>query len=468
MTPRGLVAAACAVAASVAACGGTGDKAGGDGASGEPVTLAVGAYTESEWNELAAAVRRLSGGTVRLHARPLRHALRTEYEAAAVADVRRGALDLAIVDARTLDRIGVTGFRAVLAPFFVDSLALEERVLDGPIGERLLDTVHTAGLVGVGILPGPLRRPVGFTHSLSVLGEFRGSVVGTAPFALAGRTFGALGAKTRALDLPRELGAIDGADLTVTELDLTGYDKVARSIAADVALWPHILVVVANTQRFTSLGGARQALLRRASREAVSPAVERIRTQELAGLARICERGVAELVTTTPRQRFVLRRAVQPVYSALRWDQRTHELLDRIESERGGAEPDVLRCAAPGAPTRGTAVGQLDGTWEWSVTEADLRAAGETPAGIANNAGRWRLVVKDGGFELRGLDAGDVFRGSFLVTDDRVVARVDGTRTTRPTWQYGWSLYRNRLTLTPVAGAAAAAQVVAKPLIRVD
>ena len=469
MTRWGLVSAACAtIVVSAFACGGTGDKAGGAASGGEPVTLNVAGYADSEWNEFAATVRRLSGGSVRFRITPPRGATRVEYETAAVVDVRRGRLDLAVVDARTLDRVGVTSFRAVLAPFLVDSLALEERVLDGPIGERMLDTVDAAGLVAVGILPGPLRRPVGFTHSLAVLGEFRGSVVGSVPFALAGRTFGALGAQTRALDVPRRLGAVDGADLTVTELDLTGYDNLARSIAADVVLWPHLLVVVANTQRFTSLGQSRQALLRRASREAVSPAVERIRTQELAGLARICERDVAALVTTTPRQRFVLSRAVQPVYSALRRDQRTHELMDLIESERRGAGPDVLRCAAPGAPTGGAAVGRLDGTWRWSVTRDDLRAVGETPTGIANNTGRWRLVVKDGRFELRGLDAGDIYRGSFRVTDDRIAVRLDGAHTADPTWQYTWSLYRNRLTLSPVEGAAAAAQVVAKPLIKAD
>jgi TRAP-type C4-dicarboxylate transport system substrate-binding protein len=468
MTHRALVAAACAIAATASACGGTGDKAGGDLAGGEPVTLTIAAYSESERRELVDAMRRLLGGSVELRVMPPRHATRADYETSAVADIRRGALDLAIVDARTLDRAGLTGFRAVLAPFLVDSLGLEERVLDGPVGERMLGAVDGPGLVGVGLIPGPLRRPVGFARSMSVVGDFRRSIVGTVPFSVADRTFRALGAQIRAAGSPRDVGTIDGADLTVTELDLSGYDTAARSIAADVVFWPHVLVVVANTQRLRSLGPARQALLRRASRQAIAPAVERIRTQELAGLARICERDVAALVTTSPRQKTALRRTVQPVYGELGRDQLAFDLIHEIERLRGTSGPDVLRCARAGAPTQETVAGRLDGTWEWSVTKAELRAVGDTPAGIVNNAGRWRLAVGDGRFELRGIDAGDVYRGSFVVDGDRIVARLDGLRTPDPSWQYTWSLYRGRLMLSPVEGAAAAAQVVAKPLIRVD
>jgi TRAP-type C4-dicarboxylate transport system substrate-binding protein len=462
---RGLLATLCVIAATATACGGTGDKAGGD-LGGGPVTLTVAAYDESQLAELEAAVERLTNGSVKWRVRPPRGATRADYEASAVAAVRRGSLDLAIIDAHTLDRAGVTGFRAVLAPFLVDSLALEERVLEGSVGRRMLDAVERAGLVGVGVLPGPLGRPVGVTQSLTLRGEFRGSVVGTIPSPTATRTFRALGARARGADLLRDLGAVDGADLTVTELDATGLDNAARSIAADVVLWPHVLVAVANPQRFRSLGDARN-VLRRATHDAIAPAVERIRTQELAGLARICERNVAGLETTRPRQRALLRRAVGAVYDELGLDQLTFELLWEIEQLREESRPDVLRCATP-APAGQTASGRLDGVWEWSVSEAELRAVAETPAGIANSAGRWRLVVGDGRFELRGIDAGDVYRGTFRMTDERIVARVDGTRTTDPSWQYSWSLYRDELTLSPVEGAPAAAQLVAKPLTRAD
>lgn len=466
---RRLVTAACitAVVASVSACSG-GDKAGGD--LGGSVTLTVAAYDESELGEFVAVLRRLSGGPVRLRVVPPLGEYRPVYDTAAVADVRRGELDLAIVDARTLDRVGATSFRAALAPFLVDSLALEERVLEGPIGRRMLAGVDKAGLVGVGVLPGPLRRPVGFTRSLTVLGEFRDAVVGTVPFSIASDTFRLLGARAVTADFPRATkGSPDGADVTVAELDATGYE--ARSIAADVVLWPHVLVVVANEKRFRLLSEAQQALLRRASREAIATAVARIRTQELAGLARICEREAAELETTTRGQRTALLRAVNTIYDDLAWDPLTSELLGEIQRLRSTFAPDVLRCAPTAAPTRTSAAGPLDGTWEWAVTKAELRAVGETPTGIANNAGRWRLVVDHGRFELRGLDAGDVYRGIFLVRGDRVVARIDGARGTDPawpTWQYAWSLYRDQLIMSPVENAPAAAQVVAKPLIRVD
>ena len=58
--------------------------------------------------------------------------------------------------------------------------------------------------------------------------------------------------------------------------------------------------------------------------------------------------------------------------------------------------------------------------------------------------------------------------GDFRVVGDRVVAHLDGARPTDPALQYTWSIFRGRLKLGPVEGSPVAAQVVAKPLTRVE
>ena len=55
----------------------------------------------------------------------------------------------------------------MLAPFLVDSLELERRVLESPLATRMLEGVEHAGLVGIALLPGPLRSPFGISHLLS-------------------------------------------------------------------------------------------------------------------------------------------------------------------------------------------------------------------------------------------------------------------------------------------------------------
>ena len=115
-----------------------------------------------------------------------------------------------------------------------------------------------------------------------------------------------------------------------------------------------------------------------------------------------------------------------------------------------------------------SATDAVDGTWEWSVTRTELLAAGDTPAGAGRLAGHWRLVFRKGRFELRNLDSGDVVTGDFRVVGDRLVAHLDGARPTDPALQYTWSIFRGRLKLGPVEGSPVAAQVVAKPLTRVE
>ena len=53
--------------------------------------------------------------------------------------------------------MGVTSFQALLAPFLVDSLELERRVLESPLATRMLEGVEQAGVVGIALLAGPLR-----------------------------------------------------------------------------------------------------------------------------------------------------------------------------------------------------------------------------------------------------------------------------------------------------------------------
>ena len=463
---RRLVTAACitAVVTSAAACGGGGDKAGGEEAGGAR-TLTLAAYAQPEPDEVVAAVQRLSGGSLRIKATTLWRDGQPHFEEATIADVRRGDVDLAIVAARAFDLVGTTSFHAVLAPFLVDSLELEGRVLTSLLAERMLAGVEDAGVIGLGVLPGALRRPVGSRQVTATAADFDGALVGVRPSEIVERTYHALGARTRVVTSSDELPTIDATDTTVTILDFTRSDRLARSIAADVTLWPHVLVVIANREVFARLGPRRQALLRRAAQEALAPTLERVESNEGSALAAVCARGTTRLVTVSRTDRAELRRAVQPVYDELRRDALTRELIARIEQMRATSPPDTIRC--PDVARRaGFATDAIDGTWEWSVTRDELLAAGDTPSGAERLAGSWRLVFRKGRFELRNLDSGDALTGDFRLVGNRLVAHLDDARPNDPALQYTWSVFRGRLKLGPVAGFPVAAQVVAKPMVR--
>ena len=118
-----------------------------------------------------------------------------QYERGVVQDVRSGKADLGIVGVRVWDTMGVTAFGALLAPLLVNSFEAERRVVESELlPERMLKGVEGAGVVGIALLPGALRRPFGFAHAFLRPEDYRGATVGIRPGALARQTFHALGA----------------------------------------------------------------------------------------------------------------------------------------------------------------------------------------------------------------------------------------------------------------------------------
>ena len=81
-------------------------------------------------------------------------------------------------------------------PFLIDSLALERRAIDPPFAGRALAAVRKTGVVGIAVLPGRLRRPLGLTRPLLRPDDYRGARVAIRLGRVAEQTLHALGART--------------------------------------------------------------------------------------------------------------------------------------------------------------------------------------------------------------------------------------------------------------------------------
>ena len=156
MSPRAVVAAAAValIAAASASAGSGPDKAGGreqpSKPVGKPVTLVLASGDGAFADAYAAAVARLSGGTIRIDVRVAR-VLQANYERFTVEDVRRGKAQLGSVAARIWDTMGASSMRALVAPLLVDSLALQKRVLESPLAGQMLAGLDRAGVVGLAL-----------------------------------------------------------------------------------------------------------------------------------------------------------------------------------------------------------------------------------------------------------------------------------------------------------------------------
>jgi TRAP-type C4-dicarboxylate transport system substrate-binding protein len=341
------------------ACSGSGaDKAGGSRSTeAKPVTLTLFTGDNLFAPEYAAAVARLSGGAMRIRITVAGN--QPDYERNAVRYVRSGRAQLGSVGARVWDTMGVTSLRALVAPFLVDSLAFEQRVLESPRVGRMLQGVDRADVVGLAVLPGPLRRPLGLSRPLVGPDDYRGATIAIRYGGVARATFAALGAATKGYNVGLLPAAADGAELDVNTIGLNTFDARAKGLTSNVVLWPRPQTIFANRQAFERLTPAQQEILRRAGREALAPEVARIAKDERAALSAICGRGTLALESASAADLAALRRAVRPVYNELNKDPFTKAAISEITKLRTAHPADVVRC--PSVVSRATAASLLKG-----------------------------------------------------------------------------------------------------------
>jgi TRAP-type C4-dicarboxylate transport system substrate-binding protein len=469
VSPRVFAAAVALVVGAVACSGAGGDKAGGQAELprtpvqpvGKPVTLTLVTVDDTWASEFATAASRLSGGSIRIHVRVGGEWL-LDYERRLVDDVRAGKAELASVGARAWDRMGVTSFQGVVAPFLVDSLELQQRVLAGGRPARMLESVEPLGLVGVALLPGVLRRPLGVSRELVGPEDYAGTRFGIRLGRVAEATAKALRARPRPYRIGA-LGAADGAELDVATIVNNGYDKGARALTANVVLWARPETIVISRRAFLRLGPAQREVLRRAGREAAAPVRARIEREQREALAGLCQRGALRLASASPSELAALRAAVRPVYRELERDPGTRKLIAEIRRIKRGIASEPLRCRAAVI-----AAAAIEGRWSATATREQLLAAGAEPKEVGPGQRTATLELDRGRWVAR-LEPNRSWTGTYAITGERTrfILRTCSHNPCDPgaTAVHEWSVYRDTLSLKPF-GRSQLWQLTAAPWTR--
>jgi TRAP-type C4-dicarboxylate transport system substrate-binding protein len=429
------------VALGAVGCAG-GTKAGG--ADRHPtvvLTIANHPNDDSDLKEYIAAVSRLSQGSIKLELREGWRAQDADYDRGTVADVRADKVDLAKLDVRSLDELGVDRFQAMSAPFLVDGLALEDEVLAGRLPGGMLPSINRLRVQGVTMLPGELQRPFGLARRLQKPSDYRDAVIGITPSILSARTFRALGASPREYRQGELVPYVfDGAELGLSTIEGNSYDTEGSSLTANVAFWPDMFVVVANQQVLAKLTPDERKILQKAGFEALAPSIARLRNEDRVDTDVLCQDGRTSFVTATPPELASLHAAVDPVYAQLERNARTRSFIGEIEAMKRRSSPEqAIPCSAPPPPQRATTL--LDGIWAMTASSA--------VAGTDVDTGDYRMILRRGRVTLshvtpplRWADS-----GVFSVRGDRVFFRSPGGYGV-----YLWNLFRDTLTLRYVPG----------------
>lgn len=423
-----------------AGCSG-GTKVGrGGGARQVVLTLATPDTGDYDVGEFVREVERLSGGSMRIDIRDRWRAHDPHGDRSTVRDVRGGRVDLAKLETRSWHELGVRSFDPLVAPFLIDTYGLENRVLRSGLPRRMLAGVRRDGVVGVAVLPGPLRRWAGITRRFLQASDFAGTTVWTPPSAVAWASYRALGAR---LYRPEPIG---GYDEYLEAFDRSRGDRHAEAMTANLVFWPRAVTIVANKEAFAHLAGEQRAVLEEAGRRAVAPAVERLRTSEAEAIRNLCARGF-RFVTATPAELRSFRDGVRPVYAALAGDPVSGRFLRNVEAmkdpSRPGASSPSCRgfTARPGR--RGAIPAALLGVWRTSFSPSEFRAAPLAPGETPPPGYTATLTLRaNGRFDY----AGTV--GDYVVHGSRISFEPEGTveEGGGEVWRFTWSLYRGALS----------------------
>jgi TRAP-type C4-dicarboxylate transport system substrate-binding protein len=468
-----------ALMAVLAGCAGPAFDKAGNSQPRHPVvlTLANSNGNTGELDGFTGNVWRLSGGTMRIDIKYRWRHGQVEPETGLIGDVKAGNADLGVVGSRAWDSVGVTSFRALGTPLLIDSYALQDRVLRSPMIGQMLPGLRPLGLAGIGVLPGPLRKPLGITRPLLIPADYAGLKIGVQQSLIADATMRALGATPVWFPVQAPITGFGGVEQQISSIEGNQYDRAGKYLTANVNLWPRPLVLFANGKTWAALTPTQRRILTQAVTDDLAAETNVVRGNERTDTAILCRSGLLRFLIASPADLAALRRAVQPVYAQLERDPQTRRYISQIEAMRQRIPAEPAPGCAPATRLAGRA-GPLDGVWRYTDTAADLRAAG-VPQGdiVPENYGTFTMVIDRGRFAITQEDRqactwayGTVtVKGNEieeLFTDGGGIAPTNAANKPGEFFTFRWSLYRGVLTLSPVKGAVS--PTPPKPWLRIS
>jgi tripartite ATP-independent transporter DctP family solute receptor len=160
-------------------------------------------------------------------------------------------------------------FQVVDLPFLFPDSATAERVLDGPIGAKLLDMMPSKGIYGLGYGHWGWRVVSTIDRKLVEPEAIKGLKIRVQPGAIFASTFRTLGASPIAIDLTEVYLAlsqrvIDAVETPMISVAATKHDEIVNTINMTNQVY-NVGVLMASKAKFDTLPPAAQEAIRAAS-----------------------------------------------------------------------------------------------------------------------------------------------------------------------------------------------------------
>lgn len=321
------------------------------------------------------------------------------FEQGVVKVTIEGNYDLGISTSRAWDYKGVTSFEALQAPFLIDNLALAKAVATSDIATGMLDSLSSAGVVGLTLWPEDLRHPISVVPDKPLLSpdDFAGATIRATPSDVSYALIEALGGNPMFGD-----DEYQGAEAGLQQrFSLQGNLPTATG---NITFFPKFQVLFANGAAFEKLSDQQRNNLREAAVAAQNKAIAE-NPSETDIATTWCAEGGA-IVHADEEQVAAFKTAAQPVYDAIARDPTNAEWIAAIRDLKQNTEPSAgaQACAPkvaqetptpdPGPWSEGL---PPNGVYQVELSVDDFARYGMPPSVSQYEwAGVYTLTLKDG------------------------------------------------------------------------
>lgn len=220
-------------------------------------------------------------------------------------------------------------------PFLYSNAAQAHELLDGPVGQRMLEALAPRGIVGLGFAEGGFRHTINNVRPIKKPEDFQGIRFRVQPSNLFVDAFAALGASPTPMAWGEvftavQQGAVDGLEIPLTVMASNKYNEVTKYLSLTGHAYNAIALLV--SQRFIDgLSKEEQEIVRKAAKQAIARQREINGRNQSTTLQELANKGMQVNEVEDPA---AFQQKLMPVYDAYR-DAIGKDLVDQALKELG-------------------------------------------------------------------------------------------------------------------------------------
>jgi len=262
------------------------------------------------------------------------HSRQLGEENQTIEQTRVGAIDMNRINVGAMGNMAPI-LNVLALPFLFRSIDHLYKVVDGPIGDEILEALEASGLIGLTFYDSGARSIYTTTRPVNMIDDLSGLRLRVQQSDLMDRMVKALGAEPVGLAYGQVLTAlqtklVDGAENNFPSFISAGHYKAARYYTVTQhTMSPEVLIM--SQRAWAELSSEDRIIFREAARKSSQYMREQWLERERRSEQQAIEAGVS-VISKIDRKPF--EDATKPMRDAMRADPRYRSLIERIEAVR--------------------------------------------------------------------------------------------------------------------------------------